>query len=236
MGSNISQSYNETREFNNTVLQASSQSCSITCATNFNNDTVIIIGGTGGVNIKQSCKITDASCQLKAAFEAGIENIIESTVSQSASAIGGISFTFSNQNQDINLSSTVNNSISQIMSSSCKISSEANQNNNYFLFVGRDGDINLGQDASISGANCSMDNYAKASTFNKAVSDASQKAKVQNVFAMMFMGIIVMMVLVGIALIAFVLTGGVNKAIDGATQTANNPDAIKALAEAGAFA
>jgi hypothetical protein len=61
-----------------------------------------------------------------------------------------------------------------------------------------------------------MDNMAKASTFNSAVSDATQKTKLQNILALIFIGFIVLILTVGAVLIAFIVTGGVKTAVDGA--------------------
>lgn len=213
MGGASDQTYQENRNFNNTILQASTQTCELICTTEFNNNVLIAINYTGSINITQSCVISNSTCKLKAAFDANIENIIETTVEQSADAMGGLSFTFNLQNEAIDISSVVDNSISQIMTSSCRIESSLEKNNNYFLLVNSSGGIDLGQEGEINSSNCSLDNYAKAATFNTALASATQKTSLQNIFTFIFIAFIVIILVVGVVLLAFVLTGGAAKAI-----------------------
>jgi hypothetical protein len=208
MGGLATQTFTEVRNFNTNITQASTQSCTIVCKTAFNNNNIIMIGGSGSLNVIQTCQITDSNCQLKTAFTADITNLIKTSVKQSESAMGGVSFTFNSQDQAINISSTVNNSISQIMSSTCKIANDTEANDNYIVAIGRSGDINFTQKGSITSSNCTMDNVAKASAFNKAVTDASQTSKIQSVFTLIFVAFIVLILTVGIVLITFVVTAG----------------------------
>lgn len=209
MGSNQSTHFTETRDFNNTIMQYSNQSCSITCTTSFNDNVVIVIGGSGNINIENVCSIQKSSCQMKAAFDASIETIIDSAISQSTTAVGGLSFTFNNIDQSINVASHVTNNISQLMNSSCTLAVQQSINNNYFYIQDRTGDINWTQKGDVTSSTCSMENVGKASTFNKTTVDAKQKSEVQNVFTLLFMSFIVLIIGATIVLVAFVMTGGV---------------------------
>lgn len=224
MGGISNQSYDEVRNFNTNITQASTQSCTIVCSAVFSNNTVILINHKGSFNVIQTCDIVDSNCQLKAAFNANITSLIESTVQQSATAMGGISFTFNDQDQSIDISSTINNSISQIMSSTCKIANTSDISNNYIVAIGGSGDINFEQKNKITSTNCYMDSSAKASAFNKSVSDASQATELQNAFTMILVAFIVVIVVIGAVLMAFVLTGGASQAIAaGADFAKDNP-------------
>lgn len=208
MGGVSTQSYDEVRNFNTTITQASTQSCEISCTNKFNGNTVILIGLEGNFTVIQRCKIENSNCQLKAAFTANIVNLIETSVQQSAEAMGGLSFTFNSQNQAIDISSTVANSISQIMASTCKISVAGEINNNYIVSIGQKGNILFDQDQGIKSTNCIMDISGKASAFNKSVSDASQSAKVQSVFTLLLIAFVVLVVVIGAVLITFIRSSG----------------------------
>lgn len=224
MGGDTEVSANYQNTFSTNVLQVSNQKCDIACVSTFNNNTVIIIGGSGGVSISSTCTITDASCQLKATLDSSIENVIDNILKQTSQAMSGFDLTWHHVEQSTDMTNVVQNSVSQIMNSTCAITATSNMNNNFIYIQNRDGPISLSSSASVSASTCSMDNYAKASATTSATNQAEQDSKTFNIFSIMFIGFIIMIVMVGVCMMAFILTGGLNKAIDTAAQTAaNNP-------------
>lgn len=197
------------------VLQLTNLKCDISCTNNFNNNTVIAIGVGGDVVIEQSCRITDASCQMRAAFESNIQNLLQTKIDQGQDAPSGLEFKpLAQQYQGFDYKSMVSNEVSQIMNSSCAISATNNRNNNYFLFQGVGGSVILRQDSEITSASCNMEMIAKQAAFNQDNVDAKNSQKITSVFAYFFIAMIIMVLLIGIAIVAFVLTGGANKLID----------------------
>lgn len=227
MGTYSDQSYNETRDFSNTVLQTSSERCDITCSNKFNNNTIISIRTGGSVIISQTCAIDNATCQLKATFEDDLTTLVQSTVDQASTAMGGLSLTANDIDQEIDISSVINNSVTQSMTSTCKINSSEELNNNYVFSLDTGGDISLLQDNSVKSSNCSADNYAKNSQFAKTVADASQTAKISNIFGLLIIGFIVVIIVIGIVLLAFILSGTASQAISSAGDVVkDNPELL----------
>lgn len=228
---------NASTTIQNNVLQSSVENCTISCGNNFNYNTLIVIGGSGDINISQSCKVDSSTCQLKASFDSSIQSIIDNIIAQSASAQSGFSFDFSVITQDVNINSIIQNSITQLMSSSCAITSSNNKNSNYILIADRDGNIDLSQTGVITSSTCAMDNIAKAATYSQVTNDATQKSSITNIFALFFIGFIVLIIVMGVVLVAFVVTGGANRLISAAADTskqgmqtlADNPQLAAAL-------
>ena len=229
MGGTTRISANFENTFSTDIVQASNQKCSIACTSSFNNNTVIIIGGTGDITISSACAIIDSSCQLKAAFDTDIENTIKVLAEQSSSAMSGFDLTWHDVKLSLDVTNVIQNSISQLMNSSCALTATSNMDNNFFYIQDRVGDITLSSSAAITAGTCSMDNYAKASAFNSATTEAKQSSSVINIFGIMALGFIVMIVVIGGAILAFVLTGGANKLIKAQSETAQS--AIKVVGE-----
>jgi len=180
---------------------------------------VIIIGGTGTIDISQSCTIDSATCQLKASFDTNIQDIIQSVIQQTETSFSGLLPDFTTVVQDVNINTVIQNSITQLMSSSCAIESENTKNSNYILVANHDGDINLSQTGTITSSTCSMDNMAKAATYTQVTNDASQKSTTISILALFVVGFIVLVIVMGIVLITFILSGGASKLISAAADT-----------------
>lgn len=220
MGGKASNLFNDTANISNSITQLSTQNCAITCANTMSNNTYIFSGGTGDITITQTCSVTDATCMFKTAFEANLQTIVESVVKQTASA-PNIGFNFTDVDNRININTYIQNTISQIMNSSCAISATNESDNNYYYVQNHDGNFTLTQNGAISASTCSIDNIAKATSYTKSTADASQKATITNVFNLIAIIFIVLIIVVGIVAAIFLLTGGIGQ-VAGAAQTIND--------------
>lgn len=218
MGSNTSISYNESRGITTQILQESNQSCSITCNNNLNNGTFIFQNVTGNITIAQSCSISDVSCAFKTSFEANLQTLVQSMIQQQSTAMSGFSLDYTNVKERININTVIQNSISQIMNSSCAISANNSANNTYFYVDNLKGNFNMSQNGSISSSSCTVDNFAKATSYTKTTSDASQKSTIISIFSLIFIAFIVLIIVLGIVASVFILSGGVGQVANAASQ------------------
>jgi hypothetical protein len=200
-------SYNESRRISTNILQLSNQTCSISCNNNLSNSTFIFVNVEGNIKIAQSCSIVDSSCAFRNAFEANIENIIESLVKQENFSLNGFSFNFDASVESTNINSIIQNNISQIMNSSCAISVNNVMNNNYFYVDNLHGDFDISQSGTISSSTCAMDNISKATSFNETVADIDQSNTTINVISLIFIAFIVLIIVMGIVASIFILSG-----------------------------
>ncbi len=211
-------SYDESRNISTNVLQLSNQKCSITCNNTFTNGTYILENVTGSIIISQSCTITDATCAFKTAFEANIENIIQSMIQQNSFQLNGMSFNFDTILETININTIIHNSISQIMNSSCAITANNTVDNIYFYVNGLGHDFNVTQAGTISSSTCSIDNMAKSTSYNQTTADATQSSTVINVISLLFIAFIVLIIVMGVVACVFILSGGVSQVASLASQ------------------
>jgi hypothetical protein len=209
------------QNFTTDITQISTEKCTITCTNNFNDNTIIAIGDTGGISIQQSCKVDDATCQMKATFDAGIQQIISNIANQTASATSGISAQIAANQVAYDLTQQINNTISQIISSTCAINAINNKNNNYMLFVDDSGGINLDSTGAITSSTCALDNIAKAVAATTDSTSVSQTATIPSVFQYLFLGFGLMFGFIGVIIIVFILKGGVGEVTSAVDHTAS---------------
>lgn len=217
MGSASSNVARVQQSFYNNITQQDQQNCLATSSTQVNNNTVIINnskidGNLTGVSATIS---TDATCLMVSNMEDSISNILSSTLAQTNGAQTGLfnDFNYTNQDNNINISQSVTNNISQINEATCAANSTTSVSNNYVYvsntevggnFVG----VVATSDAS---ANCSMTNTMKNVTYNQAQASATQTNTIQGMFvaiAGIIAAVIGLLVLATIFLFGFYLFSG----------------------------
>jgi hypothetical protein len=206
MGGNVSrETVNIQQNIINDITQSNQQNCVAQTQSSQSGNTVIINGSVINgdfTGILQQTN-TDATCIMTSSMESSVENLLQNISIQSTSMqTSPFDFLSSDRSYiDYDLKTTIQNQISQINEQGCIASSITSTNNNY-VYVG-DSTINgnfVGvSSASNANASCTMSNYAKSQAYNSLTTDNVQKSKFTNILA----------VLIGVALIIFVLIGGV---------------------------
>lgn len=200
----------------NNVLMVSSQACYFACQQDISNNTVIIIGGNGEINIKQECNLTGLSCIMKSTLDNQIQNSMASMLDQSTTQQAGWVLNFADLNETVNITQYMQNSITQMMSSTCTFETTQSITGNYFYVEGRNGDFNMSQTAEIANSTCNMDNSAKSTTYNEQTSDASQSTRITNPLAMIVAAIVIGLLFIGLI---FVLSLVLRKGGSGSSET-----------------
>jgi hypothetical protein len=206
-GSSTKQKITSNQEVATNVMQVSTAYCNITAVTEFNNNNVVITGSNGNFDFSQVATIKNSSCDMSNSLDAEIEVIISAMLESSATAQGGFSLDFTNVKQNTSIYQTISNSITQMMTSTCNITSSATRNNNYIFVSNSSGDFDFSQEAEIVGSTCNMSNIAKTTVYNESNAEAAQESRITNIFAVMFMAIALCMILGVVILLIFVLGG-----------------------------
>lgn len=193
----------------NNVLVVSEQTCAFICNEDISNNTIIIIGGTGSVNVTQECTLKDLSCIMQNSIDTEIQNAMSAMLDQTTTDQASWTINFADINEYINLTQYMQNSITQIMESTCTFETTQTVTGNYFYVEDRNGDFNLSQTSTIANSNCNMDNSAKSTSYNNESTDTSQTSKITGPATLIFIAIIIAVVMVGIIAIVFILSGGV---------------------------
>lgn len=220
MGSNQTNVAKSSLSVQNTILQASSESCISDC-TNISSGNTIIFNGSsidGNVNFNQSCKAT-ASCLMKQQLQSQVQNIMSAIASQSEKIEKTIlSFNISSQVNASEINENIVNSITQVLQSACQATSENIRTGDLIVLenttVG--GNVSFGQGGD-SVADCTLNNLARQVTFNKESAKQNQSQKVESVFAMIAIAVIIV-VIIG-AIIVFITLRGKSKSAPAAPTT-----------------
>ena len=210
MGNNTTQNIRTNQTVVNNVLQASKAECTAQCRNVLEGITIIVIGGSGNINITQECALTNINCIMQQSLTSQIETILKAMAAQSASAMNGFSLDFANISQNVDLYQYISNSITQLMDSSCKFEASDTISGLYMYVANRDrSQINISQRSTISNATCNMNNMAKSVTYNEASAEADQKSTIVNIWSLFFYAFIAIIASATIILIVFIATGGV---------------------------
>ena len=210
MGSNTSNTVTQNQTVVNSALQASQQTCQAGCTNSLNNATVIVVGGTGDVTIQQTCKLDGIQCIMASTLDNQVQTVLQAMAKQQSSTMAGFSLDFHNVSQNVNLSQYIKNSVTQIMDSSCKFEAANDISGLYFYAKDRNGNLNITQSAAITNSTCNLNNLAKNVTYNTSSAEADQKAEITNIFALVFVIIIVAIIMAGLVAITFFSTGGLS--------------------------
>lgn len=212
-----STSVNLTQGFTSQISQASQENCTITCTTNFNNNTYIFNNYDGNVTIRQTCKFDDISCQLKSTTQASISQIIDDTISQTATVVNAVIPSLNSAKVKSDIEVHVLNSISQIISQNCAITESDTSNNNTFIFNNMHGNFNFINAGTQTSSSCALDTIAKASTFTQDKTQVKQTASIPSIFTYIIAAIafVIIIVIVGGVFIAAKVVGAGSKVLTG---------------------
>jgi len=172
MGNNNSSSINNNLE--NSILQASSTTCSIAAVNDFNNNFLV----ADNISISQLAT-QDAACSISNTFDATVLNTIKNTSQQTASAESGFIFpSIQFNNNSSSMDTNVSNNIAQIMTNNCTITANNSEDNNVMY---ASGDIVISQTIPPgTKGNCAIQNMASVSVSNDLSNYNTQTASITN--------------------------------------------------------
>lgn len=212
MGSNQTNVAKESQSVQNSILQASSQTCISDCR-NVSSGNTIIFNGTnidGNVDFNQSCTAT-ASCLMKQQLQSQIQNIMSAMAEQTEKIDKMfISFNISNEVNSSEIEQNIRNSTTQTIQSACQGTAENIKNGNLVVLnnTNVEGSFSFGQDGNAI-ADCAMNNLAKQVSFNRQSAKQNQAQKIESIFALIAIAVIVV-VIIG-AIIVFITMRGKSK-------------------------
>jgi len=208
MGSAQSNFISEAQNLENSILQASSETCIATC-TNVEDNNTIIINGTsigGNLDLTQQCK-AQASCIMANQLDSQVQNIVKAMAEQKqTSKTSPFSFSFKGQNNEAQINQNITNSVTQIMNTACQSTSDNMMVNDTIVLTNDrvGGNFVLSQSGDAT-SNCTMNNLAKQVLFNKERATADQTQTIESVFFLIILAIIICLI-VG-AIIVFMVVG-----------------------------
>lgn len=178
--STTSQSVNESLLASNAVLQSAQSTCSVTCSNESSGNTYVFDGTTAGnLDFSQTCAITGTECLISSYLETNITDIMSSMAKQTEATMNPIGMSagnFSSHDESVDITESVYNSMTQLISNNCAITATNKSTNNYYYYKDATiGNISFAQNASVGNAECVMDTVAKATakTDQSASSDQS---------------------------------------------------------------
>lgn len=205
MGNASVQTLNIDNEVMTDILQATVQYCEMSCRNIMEGNTIIIIGGSGNVDATQSCTITDASCLFKSSFQSSIADIIKNSATQDSKAFSGLSLDFNASDQNIRLNTHLVNRITQLLASTCKNESENIKDNNTYILVNHNGDLDLGQQGEVSNVTCSSVNMGKATSSSSISNKASQSSTYVSLLAAGVASLFLIPVIIAVVVLLVIL-------------------------------
>lgn len=210
----------------NTVLQSSESSCTISCQNSIDDVTIIVEGGSGDITIDQECKMDNLNCILKSSFNTQIQDILKSMIDQENSVSGLTNLPWDQISQNVDLYQYIENSITQMMDNSCKFNAGNDASGIYMYVKDRKGNINLSQSASITNASCNMSSIAKAVVYNNESTKTKQAQEITGIFAMIVSCVIIGIIMLGIVLIVFFISGGASEIAGIVTASKSNKKSL----------
>ena len=199
---NSTQKIKINQEISNDIMQVSTQYCTISSTQEFSGNTLFFIGGTGDVTIKQVSTLSNVNCNMSNVLDTQIINIMKSMSQQDLDITAGPTFSLTGANSKTSMYLTTSNAVTQLMSSTCNITSSQSISNNYIFAQDQQGDFLFSQESEITGATCTMGNASKTTTENEQIAEGEQSTTIKNVY-----GIFLAIIALGIVLIIFIIIG-----------------------------
>jgi hypothetical protein len=170
MGSQDEQ-VNTSTQIINDALQNVANYCSITCENNVSNVDITIIGGNASITVGGSCSAIGAECIVKNIVDSQITNLIENMIKQNESSMGIFSLLGPSSDESANITNSIKNQVSQLVSNTCTNGGEAEitnvnvfaQDANFNLVIGNNVDVNKAQCAIDTTTKLLLDNSVKNS-------------------------------------------------------------------------
>jgi len=184
----------------NNSLQNIANYCSISCNDNISNLNVVLIGGDDTININQSCSILGAECIIKNLINTEIENLIDNIVNQKGEAKSIFSLFGPSSSEDVNITNSMKNQVSQLISNTCSIS--VNNLITNVSVVAQDANLNLSlsQTGSVNKSECILDTVSKLLINNDIKNNVKQEQS--GLSLGQFLGIIILITIIAILVIA----------------------------------
>jgi hypothetical protein len=159
----------------NNSLQNIANFCSITCNDNISNLDVVLIGGNDTININQSCSVVGAECVIKNVMNTEIENLINNVINQTGEAKSIFSLFGPSSSEDVNITNSMKNQVSQLISNTCAIG--VNNNITNVSVIAQDANLNLSlaQTGSVNKAECIIDTVSKLLINNDIQNNVKQE-------------------------------------------------------------
>lgn len=183
----------------NSSLQNVSNYCAITCSSSIDNTNVTIIGGNATIDITNTCSIVGSECMIKNIISSQITNLIKNMVEQEQDNLGIFSLLGPSSSATTNISNSIKNQVSQLITNNCAIgSTDSVVNTNVFA---QDANLKLtiGNTNSISKADCSLDTVAKLVLNNSVSNSVTQKQSSCG----SILGILIAVIIIAIIIILF---------------------------------
>lgn len=183
----------------NNSLQNIANYCSISCNDNISNLDVVLIGGDDTININQSCSVLGAECVIKNLINTEIENLIDNIVNQKGEANSIFSLFGPSSSEDVNITNSMKNQVSQLISNTCSIA--VNNNITNVSVIAQDANLNLSlaQTGSVNKAECILDTVSKLLINNDIQNNVKQEQS--GLSLGQFLGIIILIIIVAILVI-----------------------------------
>lgn len=199
MGNSSSNTNKLTQEFYNNVIQSASAVCGQNCdQASSNNVYYLNDSNIDKAGISQKCSI-NAECVMSNELSNIIENTATARASQSNDTTQSmVSFTFSNLENNNQMTQGYNNYVTQAMNASCQSSAtQISSNNIFFVQNSEVGVLGISQDADLV-TQCYMNNLALSTVQNVASAEVDQSNKVKSAFAMIVVAIAICLIVGGI--------------------------------------
>jgi hypothetical protein len=193
MGSQDEQTTDVANSIVNDALQNVANFCSITCNDNISNLDVVIVGGNDTVNINQSCSIIGAECMVKSIISSKIEDLVQDVLNQKQSNAGLFSLFGPSSTESVNITNSIKNQISQVVSNTCTISSDSNTTNVAVFSQDANLNLNIAQSGSLNHAECAIDTVTKMLIDNSIKNDITQsQSSCGNIVGILIVGVIIL--------------------------------------------
>ena len=214
MGSDTDVTTEITNEVTNDMFNEASSVCGANC-TNVLSGNIIACNGCSGIDINQTCT-TSAQCVMNQQMDTQLENFMSAVAEQDVKqTLGMFSFDFTSTDVKVDIKNGFNNTLTQILNTTCATDSTNLVQNNVIYATNTDGgSIGITQDASAN-SNCVMTNMSKFVSKSSENAMSSQSLTQRNALVMIIVGIIaifiifIMVIVVGVlGLFGMGLIGG----------------------------
>ena len=209
MGTTNESRAKEIQSINNDIIQESSEKCMATCVNIENGNSAIFDGATIDGNLtgfKQVCKVS-TSCVMTEQLNSQIQDVLESVAKQTQQLDSSFLSIFADTHNKTKatIEQSINNSVTQLLNSSCTATASNIQNNDMFVLSNSTvlgGVIAFSQTGNPT-ASCTMNNLGKIKLFNKEQAEISQEQRIENIFVAIIAMIVAALVIGGILLFPF---------------------------------
>ena len=159
----------------NTSLQNVANYCSITCNNTIDNLNVTIIGGNADITIGQGCSAIGSECMVKNIISSQVQNLIQNLTQQEESNLGIYSLLGPASSETSNITNSVKNQVSQLISNTCFIEDNNTiTNSNVFAQDPSSLKLTIAQTGNVNKATCALDTVSKLLINNDIKNTAKQ--------------------------------------------------------------